>query len=264
MSQFAHGQFLGTRNRSVSAGGFEVDLRVATLPPDAVEEHSHEVAHFILPLADGYRSLARDPLINRTVFGAGSAIYNPPGVVHRDCFDVAGGLFCSVSVPAGMPGRFDHPIVLRGGVEVAMRRLVGLCLSAREGDHLLVEDLSLLLTTAVATGHEQSRHTPDWLMTAVEIVGDQATTQGLEIRDIAAQLGVHPVHLARAWRRYFEQSPGEAIRYRRADLAAAQIAKGLHLAEVAANAGYADQSHMTREYVHVFGVTPGTFRAAVA
>ncbi|MGV9010533.1 helix-turn-helix domain-containing protein [Brevundimonas sp.] len=261
--QLLRGQFMGTLNRSVSAGGFEVDLRVATLPPEAVEEHSHDVAHFILPLADGYRSLARDPLTGRTVFAAGSVIYNPPGVVHRDCFDVAGGLFLSVSVPADMPGGLDHPTLLRGAAETAMRQLVGLSLNAQEGDRLLVEDLSLTLTGAVADGHDSSRHAPDWLATAVEMVADLSTIQGLEIRQIAAEVAVHPVYLARAWRRHFGQSPGTAIRHRRADQAAVQLTRGLSLADVAATAGYADQSHMTREYVHIFGLTPGSFRASV-
>lgn len=261
--QLPHGQFMGTLNRSISAGGFEVDLRVATLPPEAVEEHSHDAAHFILPLADGYRSLARDPLTRRTVFGAGSAIYNPPGVVHRDCFDVAGGLFLSVSVPADLPGGLEHPSVLRGPAETAMRRLVGLSLSVGGGDRLLVEDTALTLTGAVADAGDRSRHAPDWLVLAAEIVADLSTTPGLEIREIAARVAVHPVHLARAWRRHLGQSPGTAIRHRRADQAAAHMARGDSLAEVAASAGYADQSHMTREYVRIFGVTPGAFRAAV-
>ena len=262
--QLLHGQFLGALNRSVSAGGFEVDLRVATLPPEAVEEHSHDAAHFILPLADGYRSLARDPLAERTVFGAGSAIYNPPGVVHRDCFDVAGGLFLSVSVPAGLPGGLDHPSLLRGPAETAMRRLVGLSLRADEGDGLVVEDLALILTGAVTDDPDRSRHAPDWLAVAAEMVADLSTTPGLEIRGIAARVAVHPVHLARAWRRHLKQSPGAAIRHRRADQAAVQLGGGDSLAEVAASAGYADQSHMTREYVRIFGVTPGAWRAAVA
>ncbi|PZN99301.1 MAG: hypothetical protein DCF29_19100 [Alphaproteobacteria bacterium] len=262
--QLLRGQFMGTLNRSVSAGGFEVDLRVATLPPEDVEEHSHDVAHFILPLADGYRSLARDPLTARTVFAAGSAIYNPAGVVHRDCFDVAGGLFLSVSAPADMPSSLDHPALLRGPAETAMRRLVGLSLNAQECDRLLVEDVSLTLAGAVADRYDPSRRTPDWLTMAVEMIADFSTTQGLEIRHIAAAGDVHPVYLARAWRHHFGNSPGTAIRYRRADRAVVQLARGLSLADVAANAGYADQSHMTREYVHIFGMTPGSFRAAVA
>lgn len=261
--RLAHGQFLGSLNRSVSAGGFDVALRVATLPPEAVEEHSHGAAHFILPLADGYRSLARDPLAKaRDVFEAGSAIYNPPGVVHRDCFDIAGGLFLSVSAPDDLPAGVDHPALLRGAAEAAMRRLVGL--SLRGDDGLQVEDAALVLASAVAEAFERSRHAPAWLTVAAEIVADLARSPDLEIRSVAAEVGVHPVHLARAWRRHLGRTPGSAIRHRRADHAAAGLARGLSLAEAAADAGYADQSHMTREYVRIFGLTPGAYRAAIA
>jgi AraC family transcriptional regulator len=259
------GQFLGSLNRSVTAAGFDVDLRRATLPPEAVAEHSHEVAHFILPLAEGYRSLARDPLSrSRAVFGAGSAIYNPPGVVHRDCFDTAGGWFLAVSAPADLPADVDHPLLLRGAAEAAMRRLVGLSLNGATADGLGVEDAALILAGAVADAPDRSQHPPSWLAAAAEIIGDLASDQGLEIRSVAAEVGVHPVHLSRAWRRHFGRSPGGAIRHRRADHAAAHLALGAPLAEVAASAGYADQSHLTREYVRIFGVTPGAYRAAVA
>lgn len=265
MNPFPHGHFLGDLNRSVKAGGFTVDLRVASLPPEAVAEHSHDTAHFILPLADRYRSLARDPLAPaRTLFGAGSAIYNPPGVVHRDCFDVAGGLFLSVSAPADLPAGLSHPALLRGEAERAMRRLVGLGLRAAPGDELAVEQASLTLAGAAVLSLEASRHAPDWLMRAVAMVEDLACAPGLEIRAIADEAGVHPVYLARSWRRHLGRSPASAIRHRRADQATQSLARNMDLAEAAAGAGYADQSHMTREYARIFGVTPGVFRAALA
>lgn len=265
MSRLPHGQFLGELNRSVEAGGFRVDLRVASLPPEAVAEHSHDNAHFILPLTDGYRSLARDPLARRrTLFAAGSAIYNPPGVVHRDCFDVAGGLFLSVSAPADLPTAVSHPALLRGEAEAAMRRLVGLSLRGAGGDALSVEDAALTLGGAVSEADDPSRHAPNWLMRAVEIVADLARRPGLTIGALAAEVGVHPVHLARAWKRHLGRSPAGAIRHRRADEATQALLRRRDLAETAALAGYADQSHMTREYVRIFGVTPGAFRAAVA
>ena len=264
MSRLPHGQFLGELNRSVEAGGFHVDLRVATLPPEAVVEHSHHNAHFILPLADGYRSLARDPLAtDRAVFSSGSAIYNPPGVVHRDCFDVAGGLFLSVSAPDDLPTAVSHPALLRGEAEAAMRHLVGLSLSGRPGDELRVEHAALTLGMAVSDEIETSRHAPDWLATAAEIITDLACIPGLEVRAVADRIGVHPVHLARAWRRHLGRSPGSAIRHRRADMAMQALTSRRDLAETASVAGYADQSHMTREYVRIFGLTPGAFRGAI-
>lgn len=265
MRPLPHGQFLGDLNRSVQAGGFSVDLRVATLPPEAVTEHSHDTAHFILPLADGYRSLARDPLAPvRTLFGAGSAIYNPPGVVHRDCFDVAGGLFLSVSAPADLPTGLSHPALLRGEAETSMRRLVGLSMRAAPGDELAVEQASLTLADAVVLSMDASRHAPDWLIRAAEMVEDLACAPGLEIRAIADEAGVHPVHLTRSWRRHLGCSPTRAIRHRRADHATQSLIRNMDLAEAAAGAGYADQSHMTREYARIFGITPGAFRAVIS
>jgi AraC family transcriptional regulator len=264
MSRLPHGQFLGDLNRSVAAGGYCVDLRIATLPPEAVTEHSHDAAHFILPLADGYRSLARDQLArDRTLFSAGSAIYNPPGVVHRDCFDVAGGLFLSVSAPRDLPTALAHPALLRGEAETAMRRLVGLSARAAPGDDIAVEQAALTLAGAVVSALDASVHAPDWLLRAVEMVEDLACAPGLEIRTVADAVGVHPVHLARSWRRHLRRTPGGAIRHRRADHAAQSLIRKLDLAEAAFAAGYADQSHMTREYVRIFGVTPGAFRAAI-
>lgn len=264
MSRLPHGQFLGDLNRSVTTGGFRIDLRVASLPPEAVSEHSHDNAHFILPLADGYRSLARDPLArSRTVFSAGSAIYNPPGVVHRDCYDVAGGLFLSVSAPDDLPTGLAHPLLLRGVAEMAMRRLVGLSTRGAAGDALAVEQAALILADAVVSLLETSPHAPDWLLRAVEMVEDLANEPGLEIRAIAEAVGVHPVHLARSWRRHLRRSPAAAIRHRRADHASRCLLDGIDLAEAAAISGYADQSHMTREYGRIFGVTPGVFRTAV-
>ena len=49
---------------------------------------------------------------------------------------------------------------------------------------------------------------------------------------------------------------------RRVALARRLIAQGLPLAEVAAACGFADQSHMTRQFVRKYGVSPGMVAAA--
>jgi AraC-like DNA-binding protein len=42
------------------------------------------------------------------------------------------------------------------------------------------------------------------------------------------------------------------------------LADGRPIAEAAIDAGFADQSHMTRAFVRQFGVTPGRYVAALA
>jgi AraC-like DNA-binding protein len=76
---------------------------------------------------------------------------------------------------------------------------------------------------------------------------------GLSRRDIRAQIlfaGIQSIH------RHAYQVQ------RRVALARRLIAQGQPLAEVAAACGFADQSHMTRQFVRKYGVSPGMVAAA--
>jgi AraC family transcriptional regulator len=255
--RLAYGVFLGALSRSVAAGGFQIDLRTATLPPEAVEEHGHDEAHFILTLADGYRSLAGAGPLRR-----GALIYNPPGVEHRDCYDVAGGGFLAISTPALPPSGSEPRLLVSATAGRLARRLVGTCIRPGPGVALAAESLALDLASWVTADEEVSTHPPDWLIRAEEAIGDLCRTAGLEVRAIADLVGVHPVHLARRYRHHFGQSPGAAIRQRRADAAAALLAGGADPISVAQEAGYADQSHLTRAFAAAFAVTPARYREA--
>ena len=53
---------------------------------------------------------------------------------------------------------------------------------------------------------------PSWLDKAVELLHDRYLDD-LSIADVANGAGVHPVHLARSFRRHFRCSPGEFTRF---------------------------------------------------
>ena len=259
----AAGEFFGARFRSVATSGFKVDLRLATLPPEQVLSHSHDDAHFVLALDGGYRSLAHDPMTPADqAFGPGALVWNPAGVEHRDCFDVAGGRFLSVSFAPPPDARRGDPARLRGAAEGLARRLVGAAARFSAGDEMRIEGLALDLAAGVhdaAELHEDPA--PDWLWRACQAIGDLSSRPGLEVRSIAETVGVHPVSLARRYRRHFGRSPAHAIRQARADRCAGLVARGQDLAAVAAESGYADQSHMTRDFLALYGVTPSRYRA---
>jgi AraC-like DNA-binding protein len=67
--------------------------------------------------------------------------------------------------------------------------------------------------------------------------------------------------LARHFRRAFGTSPDRYRTMRRLDLARAAIENGLPLAQAAAEAGFSDQSHMTRQFRLTYGFTPARWRA---
>jgi AraC-like DNA-binding protein len=70
--------------------------------------------------------------------------------------------------------------------------------------------------------------------------------------------------IARDFRRAFGTSPDRYRTMRRLALARHAIANGRPLALAAAEAGFADQSHLTRQFKGAYGLTPGRFARAVA
>jgi AraC-like DNA-binding protein len=63
--------------------------------------------------------------------------------------------------------------------------------------------------------------------------------------------------LARHFRRAFGTSPDRYRTLRRVALARAAIERGVPLARAAAESGFADQSHLTRQFKRTYGLTPG-------
>jgi len=124
---------------------------------------------------------------------------------------------------------------------------------------LAAEGLALELLAAAARSSQARRaRRPSWLAAAEEVVG---TGVASSLRDVAAAVGVGPTHLARTFRVHHGVSVGEYARRARLDRAARELRRGeLSLAEIAAEAGFADQSHFTRLFKRYFGTTPGRYR----
>lgn len=71
--------------------------------------------------------------------------------------------------------------------------------------------------------------------------------------------GLDRFSLARQFRALCGTSPHRYLTMRRLDLARAQIGAGMSLADVAAASGFADQSHLNRQFKKAFGMTPGAW-----
>ena len=81
------------------------------------------------------------------------------------------------------------------------------------------------------------------------------------LRQLAREAGVHPDHLARAFRARFGLPVGAYIRRLRLEWAATRLGSpDVTIVEVALAAGFADQSHFTRAFKQQTGVTPAAYR----
>jgi AraC family transcriptional regulator len=99
-----------------------------------------------------------------------------------------------------------------------------------------------------------------WLCRVRELPHERFTSRDLRIADLRALVDVHPVYLTRAFRNHFGLTPAEYLRQLRLTWSAtARAESASSIAEIAAEAGFTDQSHFTRVFRRAFGETPGGF-----
>lgn len=109
------------------------------------------------------------------------------------------------------------------------------------------------------------RHTVD--LRAVELVRDHLAAHACEQTPASALeriAGTDRFTIARDFRWAFGTSPDRYRTLRRLALARAAIERGQTLAQAAAETGFADQSHMTRQFKRTYGLTPGRWMALTA
>jgi len=86
----------------------------------------------------------------------------------------------------------------------------------------------------------------------------------VSLDSLARECGLSPFHLTRTFSRELGAPPHVYLTRVRLDHAKRLLAAGVPAGEVAATAGFADQSHLTRRFKGWFGVTPGRYAASVA
>lgn len=184
-------------------------------------------------------------------------VYFEPAAVRR--LDDAGG----AQIEIGAAVLRDD--VLRG----ALLRLLGrierwnaanaVRTDALACEEALVEAWGLLVRrhAAVATRREAKA----CLQRVRERLADDLAVQP-SLQALGSEAGLSRFQLLRQFRAAFGVTPHEWLLQQRAETARALVGKGLGLAEAAARAGFADQSHMTRVFRRQFGFTPGAWRSA--
>jgi AraC family transcriptional regulator len=130
--------------------------------------------------------------------------------------------------------------------------------------HLAIEGLALeLLAEAVRRPSIGMRATPPWLIQARELIAEHFA-ETLTLTYVAAQVGVHPIHLATTFRQKYGLTIGEFIRKLRVEHACAELTKkDLPLSAIALLAGFADQSHFSKVFKSHVGMTPAKYRRSI-
>jgi len=235
---------------------------------DAVPRHTHEEAHFLFVINGLYITSARN--VNH-LSASRTLIFNPSGTTHRDRFHPKGGRFLTVSLkpetlscPDGSMNLPDRPLGFSGGEASWLgAKLYREFKSEDEVSPIVMTGLALeLVGHTLRSGAKLDGFPPLWLQEARELVHDRFN-ETMTVSEIAHTVGVHPVYLVRAFRKHYQITIGEYFRKLRVEFACRQLSgTATPLSQVATAAGFYDQSHFTRTFRRLTGMTPTEYRVA--
>ena len=130
-----------------------------------------------------------------------------------------------------------------------------------ERDTLLQEWLCALTGRAPGAVAHAARRDPA-LRRACELLGDDLA-RNLTLAEVAAAGGVSRHRLTRLFRAAYGVPPHRFVLAQRLRAARRLLERGGAPAEVAAQTGFFDQSHLHRHFTRTLGMTPGAYAAAL-
>lgn len=108
--------------------------------------------------------------------------------------------------------------------------------------------------------HSISTCQPRWLREARDLIHEHFA-EGVSLINISASVSIHPTYLARMFRKYYGCTVSDYVQRLRLDQATQQLIHShKSVAEIAADAGFYDQSHLTRAFKLHLATTPAEFR----
>jgi len=177
-------------------------------------------------------------------------LYIPPDLV-RDALGGAELPFVADPVQAPIP---------------ATRRIASLLIDIDEPiNELTSAEIAAAVADSLVSLSGKARHRQARIdLTAVQLVREYLTVHACEptpASTLEQVAGIDRFTIARHFRWAFGTSPDRYRTLRRLAVARAAIEGGRSLARAAAEAGFADQSHMTRQFKRTYGLTPGRWMA---
>lgn len=276
------------RNRNRTLGGKEtrIILTTGTIgrfeyekilydPGEAVPPYEYETLNVCLLLSGTCLERRAD---RRYEHRGPSLTINPPSATHEIAIGAGGAICLSLDVPADwsadveqVEGPCPRPVIaltdptaVLQGVRLHEELLHPDDLTPMSLEEGLLDLLSIVGGDSSRPGEPDAGDAlPPWLARVREQLDDApADCPGLAA--LAAEAGVHRVHLARRFRRHYGVSVGAYARRNRMRNALVEIANSDEdFGRIALRAGYYDQAHFNHRFRQHAGMTPTRFRRLV-
>lgn len=244
-----------------------LQLREAVYPAHLrVPHHSHGGAYLGINLrGSAEQECGREVRIS----GIGSLTLHPAGECHADHFGATGARALNIEFLPPMLQLLQEgggaPVVAvhaTGGEAVGLgRRLYGEFRRNDDLSPLALEGLVLEIVAHLRRQGARSEACPTWMHRVVDCIRARMA-EPLRLADLAAVAGVHPVHLARSFRRFQGCTVASYIRRLRVERACRELTLAeASPVEIALACGFRDQSQFCRTFKGVTGLRPRQFRA---
>lgn len=230
--------------------------------------HAHKKNYIIITLDGHYISTFGGRVEE---FKPWTVSYHRAGASHTSVYGDKGAKVLYVELPAEQVRTFDQEaafqlttVSLRGGlVEWTARHLYN---EFHNPDHLSPVVLDSFVFHLLAQVYRRSRHIPQfppvWLGYTDELIRERFM-EPLSLARLAKAVDVHPVHMAREFRRHYRCTVGEQIRRLRIEYACDKLTTTSRtLSDIALSAGFSDQSHFTVAFKKQIGTAPSRYRRA--
>lgn len=262
------GNFLGVPVKTRVVGGF-VFTEYRYSERAVFPRHCHEMAYFSLILRGSYEERYSKKQVRHC--DSKNVLYHPAGEAHSDAFGNQGGTIFSIELEPRWTFTLreyelqaEESLTLpRLQVAWLMRRAYHSFANSDQRSALLLEATAIEMLYQLPWKHAPKAEcdTPRWLKDVVEILHAEFS-RPFSLAAIAQRVAVHPVYLARTFRRRYGMTVGQYVRKLRVDYAMNALVGEDSLSDIATRAGFSDQSHLGRVFRMATGRTPRQFRLA--
>jgi AraC family transcriptional regulator len=228
--------------------------------------HTHDRGSVTLVLAGAIEEKSS----GRTEFALPfSLIIKKPRLPHTDRFGPSGCTTLQINLPEEFDlgdcdlqsdavvwhnegGRTIGPIL-----RLLSYMKAGVAVSSHDISFALYEALEALPSRSI-----DSHMPPLWVLEVKDLIDSSDPMRPLSMARLKEQVGIHPVHLTRQFKRHFGVTVREYMQYRRVRAAAGYVAEScLSLTEVAHSCGFADQAHFCRAFRSIAKLNASDYRA---
>jgi AraC family transcriptional regulator len=244
----------------------DMEVALTSYPPLArMPAHDHEAFGVSVVLSGGVEEWVGRQSIQAAV---GSGVVKPAGTRHANQFGPEGARLLGIGLRGAPAALWSQTAGLSrwAWVRETTTLAAALRLTRPAGSDLAqpAELAEALLLRMADVSTKECRASggppPRWLARVRDqLHADPARVCRISV--LAEEAGVHPVHLARMFRRYCGRTVTSYLHQLRVLAAAERLAAGdSAVAGIAADAGFADHSHLCRVFGRALGVSPTAFR----